>query len=75
MNLNDKIQIITETIKWKVEDILFSLKNKGLDLVEFVRYDVFKQNLPELDFDFGSDVEEPKKPKKKKKNKTKKKKK
>ena len=71
MSLFDKILDTVETVKWKVEDLTFTVKDKALSLVEYVKYDVLKKDLP--NFDYLNEVEEA--PKKKKKKKTKKKKK
>jgi len=71
MSLLDKILDAVETVKWKVEDLTFTVKDKALSLVEYVKYDVLKKDLP--NFDYLNEVEEA--PKKKKKKKTKKKKK
>jgi hypothetical protein len=71
MSLFDKILDAVETVKWKVEDLTFTVKDKALSLVEYVKYDVLKKDLPNLDY--LNEVEEA--PKKKKKKKTKKKKK
>jgi hypothetical protein len=71
MSLFDKILDAVETVKWKVEDLTFTVKDKALSLVEYVKYDVLKKDLP--NFDYLNEVEEA--PKKKKKKKTKKKKK
>ena len=71
MSLFDKILDAVETVKWKVEDLTFTVKDKALSLVEYVKYDVLKKDLP--NFDYLNEIEEA--PKKKKKKKTKKKKK
>jgi len=71
MSLFDKILDAVETVKWKVEDLTFTVKDKALSLVEYVKYDVLKKDLP--NFDYLNEEEEA--PKKKKKKKTKKKKK
>jgi hypothetical protein len=68
MNLVDKIVALVDTVKFAAEDAVYSVKNKVLDVVDFVKYDVLKQ-YPTFADDF---IE--KKPKAKKK-KTKKKKK
>ena len=68
MNIVDKIVVLVDTVKFAVEDAVYSVKNKVLDVVDFVKYDVLKQ-YPTFADDF---IE--KKPKAKKK-KTKKKKK
>lgn len=70
MSLFDKIFDAVETIKWKVEDLAFAVKDKALTLAEYVKYDVLKKDLP--NFDYLDDAEEA--PKKKKKKKSKKKK-
>ena len=71
MSLHDKILDAVEAVKWKLEDLVFTAKNKALDVVEYVKYDVLKKDLPNFDF---LDKKEEAAPKKKKK-KTKKKKK
>ena len=71
MSLFDKILDAVETVKWKVEDLTFTVKDKAFSLVEYVKYDVLKKDLPNLDY--LNEIEEA--PKKKKKKKTKKKKK
>ena len=68
MNLVDKIVALVDTVKFAAEDVVYSVKNKVLDVVDFVKYDVLKQ-YPTFADDFTE-----KKPKAKKK-KTKKKKK
>jgi len=70
MSLFDKIQDAVTAVKWKVEDLAFTVKDKALSLAEYVKYDVLKKDLP--NFDYLNEVEAA--PKKKKK-KTKKKKK
>jgi hypothetical protein len=72
MSLFDKILDAVETVKWKVEDLTFTVKDKALSLVEYVKYDVLKKeySFPEL-----NTYTEEEAPKKKKKKKTKKKKK
>jgi hypothetical protein len=69
MSLFDKILDAVETVKWKVEDLAFTVKDKALTLAEYVKYDVLKKDLP--NFDYLNDIEEA--PKKKKKSKKKKK--
>jgi len=70
MSLHDKILDAVEAVKWKLEDLVFTVKNKVLDVTEYVKYDVLKKDLPEFNLDLEED-----KPKKTKKKKTKKKKK
>ena len=70
MSLFDKILDAVETVKWNIEDLAFTVKDKALTLAEYVKYDVLKKDLP--NFDYLDDAEEA--PKKKKKKKSKKKK-
>ena len=71
MSLFDKILDAVETVKCKVEDLAFTVKDKALTLAEYVKYDVLKKDLPS--FDYLNDIEEAPKKKKKKKSKKKKK--
>jgi hypothetical protein len=71
MSLFDKIIDAVETVKWKAEDLAYTVKDKALSIAEYVKYDVLKKDLP--NFDYLNEEEEA--PKKKKKKKTKKKKK
>ena len=71
MSLFDKVLDAVEAVKWKVEDLAFTVKDKALTLAEYVKYDVLKKDLP--NFDYLNEVEAA--PKKKKKKTTKKKKK
>lgn len=69
MKLVDKIAYLIQAVKFTAEDVVYSVKNKVLDVVDFVKYDVLKQYPT-----FANDFIEEEKPKAKKK-KTKKKKK
>ena len=70
MNLIDKVMTLVDTVKFAAEDAVYSVRNKVLDAVDYVKYDVLKQ-YPTFAEDFTD-----KQPKaKKKKTKTKKKKK
>jgi len=70
MSIHDKILDAVEAVKWKLEDLVFTAKNKILDVVDYVKYDVLKKDLPKFNLDLDEE-----KPKKSKKKKTKKKKK
>ena len=68
MSLRDKVLGAVEAVKWKLEDLVFTVKNKTLDVVEYVKYDVLKRDLPNFDF-LNEEKTAPKKKKKTKKKK------
>jgi len=68
MKLVDKIAYLVEAVKFTAEDVVYSVKNKVLDVVDFVKYDVLKR-YPTFTDDF---IEEKPKAKKKKSKKKKK---
>jgi len=70
MSLRDKVLDAVETVKWKLEDLVLTAKNKALDVVEYVKYDVLKKDLPNFDF-LNEEEAAPKKKKKKSKKKKK----
>ena len=70
MSLHDKILDAVEAIKWKLEDLVFTTKNKVLDVAEYVKYDVLKKDLPDFDF-LNKEEAAPKKKKRKAKKKKK----
>lgn len=65
-----KLTDLVDSIKFAVEDVVYSIKNKALNVVEYIKYDVLKKDydLPE----FNVEEEAPKKKKKKSKKKKKK---
>lgn len=69
MKLVDKIAFLVDSVKFAAEDAIYSVKNKVLDIVDYVKYDVLKRYPT-----FADEFIEEEKPKAKKK-KTKKKKK
>lgn len=69
MSLHDKILGVLDSVKYRIDDVVFHVKNSVYDLVDYVKYDVLKKDLPEFNLDLDEE-----KPKKSKKKKTKKKK-
>lgn len=67
MSLHDKILDAVEVVKWKLDDLVFTAKNKALDVVDYVKYEVLKKDLPEFNFDEPASKKKKKKTKKKKK--------
>ena len=64
-----KLTNLVDNIKFAVESALFSLQNKVLNVVEYVKYDVLKKDyeLPEFKFEDEAPKKKKKKTKKKKK--------
>jgi len=48
MNIQDKIVDLVYAVKFSIEDAIFAVKNKTLDVADYIRYDVLKQ-YPEYD--------------------------
>ena len=67
MKLFDKILNAADEVRFKLDDLLFTVKIKAHDLVDFVKYDVLKRE--EFSYLDEPSVEAPKKKKKKKKKK------
>lgn len=67
MSLHDKILDAVDAVKWKLDDLVFTVKNKALNLVEYVKYDVLNKDLPEFNFEESAPKKKKKKAKKKKK--------
>jgi hypothetical protein len=69
-----KLTDIVDNIKFTIEDAVYFLKNRVLNVVDYVKYDVLKKDydLPEFNIE-NDEVEKAPKKKKKKSNKKKKK--
>jgi len=67
MKLFDKILNAADEVRFQLNDLLFTVKIKAYDLVDFVKYDVLKRE--EFSYLDEPSVEAPKKKKKKKKKK------
>lgn len=68
MKLIDNILALVDTVKFAAEDAVYSVKNKVLDAVDYVKYDVLKQ-YPTFADDFIEKQPKTKKKKTKKKKK------
>ncbi len=68
MKLIDNILALVDTVKFAAEDAVYSVKNKILDAVDYVKYDVLKQ-YPTFADDFIEKQPKAKKKKTKKKKK------
>jgi len=44
MNIKDKIVDLGYTLKFGVEDLVFIVKNKVLDVADYIKYDILKQS-------------------------------
>lgn len=71
-----KLLDLVDRVRFAVEDVVYSVKNKVLNAIDYVKYDVLKKdyNLEPLEFKFEDEEEKAPKVKKKKKSSKKKKK-
>jgi len=68
-----KLSDLVGSIKFALEDVVYSIQNKVLNIYEYVKYDILKKDYDLPEFKIEDDIIE-EAPKKKKKTKKKKKK-